>query len=241
MVRRGEIEHGERIADNAEAIWNWSSPAGRLRARRRAGLIADAAELGPGMETLEVGCGTGLFSRRFARSGSHLIAIDISPALLDKAREKQSGRAVTYLVDDAEQLSFATHSFDAVIGSSILHHLDMDRAVPELYRVLRPGGRLAFAEPNMMNPQITLERKVPFLRRRLGVSPEETAFFRWSLKGRLEHAGFREVVIGPFDFLHPAVPRPMIPLVGGMGRILEKTPMVREIAGSLLIRAKRPA
>lgn len=62
MVKAGEIEHGEKIAGQAEAIWNWASPAGKLRAKRRARLIAEAAELSTGMRVLELGCGTGLFT-----------------------------------------------------------------------------------------------------------------------------------------------------------------------------------
>ena len=239
MVRVGEIENGEKIVAQAEAIWNWASPAGKIRAKRRAQLISDAAELSSGTRALELGCGTGLFTRSFDKSGAEIIAIDVSPALLDRARKKNVSDRVSFHVEDAEALSFEDETFDAVIGSSVLHHLNMDQALREIYRVLKPGGRFAFAEPNMMNPQIAIQGKIPHLRRMLGISPEETAFFRWSLGRQLRRTGFTRVCIQPYDFLHPAVPRPFISVMRGVGYVCERLPIVREIAGSLMISARR--
>ena len=239
MVQAGEIEHGALIADQAEAIWNWASPAGQQRARRRAELIVEAADLATGDCALELGCGTGLFTRTFARTGCRLVAIDVSPSLLDRATANGVDGRVTFRLDDAEQLSFDDEAFDVVVGSSVLHHLDIDRALGEIHRVLKPGGRVAFAEPNMMNPQIALQRKVAVFRRWADESPEETAFVRWKLAAQLGTAGFSGVRIEPFDFLHPAVPRPLIRIVQGVGGTLERLPGIREIAGSLLIRARR--
>jgi len=239
MVRAGEVEHGAQIADQAEEIWNWSSPAGQLRAKRRAELIISAAEIVSDSYALELGCGTGLFTRSFAQTGCRIEAVDVSEALLDRARERHEGGRVSFRVDDAEGLSFADGLFDVVIGSSVLHHLHLERALAEIHRVLREGGRIAFAEPNMMNPQIALQRKVPLFRRWAGESPEETAFFRGKLASQLVSAGFVDVNVEPFDFLHPAVPRMLIPMVQGLGQTLEWLPGVREIAGSLIISARR--
>jgi hypothetical protein len=59
MVRAGEIEHSELIAERAEEVWRRRSAAGRVRAQRRARLIIDAADIIPGSDVLEIGCGTG--------------------------------------------------------------------------------------------------------------------------------------------------------------------------------------
>lgn len=241
MVRVGEIEHGELIAPHAETVWNWSSPAGQLRAKRRGRLVAEAASLGPGVRALEIGCGTGLFTEMFVAAGADVVAIDISEPLLDQARDRELGERATFMCADAEALSFDDGSFDAVVGSSVLHHLDVSLALPELARVLKPGGVLALAEPNMMNPQIALQRNVPMLREWAGESPEETAFVRWRLRREMTACGFEGVSIEPFDFLHPATPKALIPLVRGMGGALERLPVLREIAGSLMIRGVRGA
>lgn len=239
MVRAGEVEHGSRLADRAEAVWNWSSPAGMQRAERRGRRLISAAEMAAGVRVLELGCGTGLFTSKFAETGAKVTALDVSEALLRKARSRGIAGKAGFLVGDAEELPFSREQFDVVLGSSVLHHLHVGSALREMRRVLVPGGRLAFAEPNLVNPQIALQRNVPWLRELAGESPEETAFVRWTLKREFEKAGFREVRIEPFDFLHPWTPEALIGVVGGMGRVLERVPVIREIAGSLLISAKK--
>ena len=72
------------------------------------------------------------------------------------------------------------------------------------------------------------------------VSPDETALKRWTLKRDLESAGFTSVAITPFDWLHPSTPAPLISIVSATGAVLERLPLAREFAGSLLISAVRP-
>jgi hypothetical protein len=105
--------------------------------------------------------------------------------------------------------------------------------------VLKPGGMIYFTEPNMMNPQIALQKNIPYLKRKLGDSPDETAFFRNILKRRMKKAGFINIQIIPFDFLHPAVPEGSVPLIDKIGRQIERIPVIREIAGSLYIKASK--
>jgi 2-polyprenyl-3-methyl-5-hydroxy-6-metoxy-1,4-benzoquinol methylase len=235
-----EIEHGQELARNEpEQIWGWSTPAGRLRASRRADLIISGAALGPGKQALEIGCGTGLFTEKFAHSGAQIVAVDISPDLLDKARARGLQESqVRFLAKPFEQCG-VDGPFDAIIGSSVLHHLDLQPALARILALLKPGGVMCFAEPNLVNPQIMIQKTIPWVRKRLGDSPDEKAFFRWRLRQLLTKTGFEDTEITPFDWLHPATPEGMIGTVTAAGKILEKTPLLRELAGSLLIRARR--
>jgi SAM-dependent methyltransferase len=231
-------------ASESEATWGWSTPAGQARARRRADLIAAAAGLGPGRTVLEIGCGTGMFTAQFAATGARIVAVDISPDLLAKARARQlppdrvrfeERRVEGLRPGDPALHGWAPDGFDAIIGSSVLHHLDIPAAIDTCVRLLVKGGRIGFAEPNMLNPQVWMERNFrswfPY------VSHDESAIVRWPLRRQLERAGFSDVVITPFDWLHPATPASLIGLVGGTGRIFERIPGVREFAGSVLIAA----
>jgi len=157
---------------------------------------------------------------------------------LGQATRKQWPDEVSFQEGNAESLDFAPASFDSVVGSSVLHHLDIERALSEIHRVLVPGGRIAFSEPNMLNPHIFLQKNVSYLKKLAGDSPDETAFVRWTFKRTLERAGFEAVQITPYDFLHPQVPVALIKAVSSMSIALEHTPLVREIAGSLIISAK---
>ena len=192
-----------------------------------------------GKKVLEIGCGTGEFTRRITSSEADITAIDISPDLLKIAQENVPNLNVKFYKQNVGKLGFEDGSFEIVIGSSILHHLNLKPAIKEIYRVLRSGGRIVFTEPNMLNPQIWLERNIPIIRRLTNNSPDETAFIRWELRNGLIAVGFKNVSIRPFDFLHPMTPRMLIPFITSIGNRVEKIPLVREIAGSLLICASK--
>jgi ubiquinone/menaquinone biosynthesis C-methylase UbiE len=231
-----EIEHGKYlVSSGAGEVWNWESPAGKLRWKRRVNMLSSS--LKEGDKVLELGCGTGYFTKELTRLNIHTTAIDISPELLEEAKKKIKAENVSFQIQNAYQMNFDNNQFDAVIGSSVLHHLDVKKAISEIYRVLKPGGFVAFTEPNMMNPQIALQKNIPWLKRKLGDSPDETAFFRWKIYKLLKTASFGQIAVVPFDFLHPAIPPVFIKSISAIGKIAEHIPVLKEIAGSLYIKA----
>jgi SAM-dependent methyltransferase len=235
-----EIHHGELLANqDTELVWGWGSRAGRVRATRRAELIREGAKLGQNVYTLEIGCGTGMFTEMFSETGARILAVDISPDLLKKADARNLPKDTVRFMEKRFENCDVDGPFDAVVGSSILHHLELEAALRRIYELLKPGGVLSFAEPNMLNPQVFAERK--FRKLFPYISPDETAFVRWSLKSALQKAGFSDIEITPFDWLHPSVPQSLIGSVSVMGRALEAIPLLREFSGSLYIRAIRPS
>jgi SAM-dependent methyltransferase len=100
-----------------------------------------------GLDTIELGCGTGYVSSWLARRGARAVAIDNSAAQLANARRFQQEFALTFplIQADAERCPFDDRSFDLAIseyGASIW--CDPYRWIPEAARLLRPGGRLVF-------------------------------------------------------------------------------------------------
>jgi ubiquinone/menaquinone biosynthesis C-methylase UbiE len=238
---RREIEHHREIAERAEIIWNWDSPSGRRRADRRARIFVERGDLCPERIALELGCGTGIFLEKVARCGARIAGLDLSEHLLSRARVRLAGAPnVALHRGNAEQMPYATSSFDTVYGSSVLHHLDLDRALAEVFRVLRPGGRCVFAEPNILNPQVAVMFQTGLTRRYFGVSPDEMAFSRFRAFRALRAAGFADAVVEPFDFLHPATPEALCDIVDRVGRAIERVPLLREITGSFVVRGRRP-
>lgn len=233
-----EVQHGRFLAQRgAGEIWNWESPAGRLRWARRVKMLS--SHLKPGMSVLELGCGTGSFTRELARSGADIVAIDVSPELLEIAKLNCSVPNVRFQIQNAYSLSYSEAVFDSVVGSSVLHHLEIEEALRDVYRVLKPEGTICFTEPNMLNPQIAIQKNIPWIKQKLGDSPDETAFFRWPLRRLLERAGYRDIRVDPFDFLHPKTPVALIDRMDAFGRFLENVPVISEVAGSLYIRAMK--
>jgi 2-polyprenyl-3-methyl-5-hydroxy-6-metoxy-1,4-benzoquinol methylase len=236
-----EIRHGQLLAaQDTERVWGLDTPAGHLRAQRRAALILTGARIDPDSRVLEIGCGTGLFTEIFAATGARIVAVDISPELLAKAKlRKLPHPQVTFYEKRFEDCD-VDGPFDAIIGSSILHHLDVDASIQRMKALLKPGGRICFAEPNMLNPQIFLERRFRGLKIFAYTSSDETAFVRWSLARKLQTAGFEAISITPFDWLHPATPKSLIGLVQMAGKLAEGIPAVREFSGSVCINARLP-
>ena len=100
----------------------------------------------PGQAILDVATGTGWSARNAARTGAHVIAVDIAPELLAAARELSAHvqPPIEFRLADAERLPFGDGQFDAVISTfGVMFATDQAQAARELGRVCRPGGRLA--------------------------------------------------------------------------------------------------
>jgi len=96
-----------------------------------------------GKKVLEIGCGNGADGAMFASHGADYTGVDLTEAAVDATRRHLATRHLpgTAHIDNAEQLSFPDASFDIVYSWGVLHHTpDIDRAVREVHRVLRPGG-----------------------------------------------------------------------------------------------------
>lgn len=230
-----ERRQGEDVAHrDLERVWGWTSAAGRVRAARRTAFLTDAARLGPGVRCLEVGCGTGEFTVRISESGCDLTAVDVSEATAAVAQSRV-GAAATVIVGNVETGDgLGDDPFDAIVGVSVLHHLNMELFFESTFSLLKPGGRFAFSEPNLANPQIWAERNVAVVGKLRHVTEHETAFRVAELRQLFQDAGAIVETCEAFEFLHPATPRPLIPTVARIEGLLERSPL-RAIAGSIRI------
>lgn len=120
------------------------------------------------LEILEYGCGPGNRSLTLAAAGARVTGIDISSEAIAKAKraaERRGLGSARFLVMDGHALEFEDGSFDRIHGSGVLHHLELDRALPEVARVLRDDGKAIFFEPLGHNPMINWYRnRTPGLR-----------------------------------------------------------------------------
>lgn len=115
-----------------------------------------------GDRVLELGCGIDSIAFDLAARGVEVVGIDISPVAVELAQDEAARRELdgaTFQTMNAEVLDFDANSFDGVIGTAVLHHLDVVCAYREMARVLRPGGRAVFIEPLGHNPLINAYRR----------------------------------------------------------------------------------
>ncbi|HEX6750223.1 MAG TPA: class I SAM-dependent methyltransferase [Longimicrobium sp.] len=123
----------------------------------------------PGVRVLDFACGSGENGILAARYGATVVGIDISPEGIENAegnaRRAGVGHLCSYEVMDGENLTFPDASFDVVVVYGALHHVDLDRAIGECCRVLKPGGQMLALEALRHNPFIHTYRKLtPHLR-----------------------------------------------------------------------------
>lgn len=128
-------------------IWSFFAPLEGLTTIAAAHLVRFAA-LRPEQRVLDVGCGTGVVAISAARLGAKVVGSDLTPALLERAKEhsKLAQLDIEWKEADAEALPFPDASFDAVVSQ--FGHMFAPRAevaIAEMLRVLKPGGTLAFS------------------------------------------------------------------------------------------------
>jgi len=112
---------------------------------------------------LDYGCGIGSVTQKIATlKPSKLFGIDISEISISKAIEnaKNLNLQINYSVDNCEETRFKAETFDLVFGSGILHHLDLEKSLVEINRILKKGGEMVFLEPLGANPLINFYRKL---------------------------------------------------------------------------------
>jgi len=122
---------------------------------RRARIIFENLDQKGNEKVLEVGCGRGFYLNALSRCFPKLkiTGIDLSPERLDKARDFIGQSRVELLQADVTSLPFKNNSFDRIIAAEILEHVkDDQRAISEIYRVLRPGGLVMITVPNKDYP-----------------------------------------------------------------------------------------
>lgn len=127
--------------------WALFAPVEILTSAPAAKLV-NFARIASGQRVLDVGCGTGVVAITAARRGARVKGLDLSPALIEKAKWNASltNTEVEFLEGDAEELPYKNEEFDVVVSQ--FGHMFAPRpevAVSEMLRVLKPGGTIAFS------------------------------------------------------------------------------------------------
>lgn len=99
-------------------------------------------EIKPGIgRTLDIGCGTGEFTKKIAMKVKEVIAIDIADQMIIEARKRHPSENIRYILQDFDNINEKEH-FDCIVSIATFHHLSLDTALPKIKRMLNPGGIL---------------------------------------------------------------------------------------------------
>jgi len=142
--------HGSRILDQftRQAVPFSQSPS--VSNQKALELIVRSADAGPEDTVLDVGCGPGLLACAFARVVRHATGIDLTPAMLEQARNAAHDQRLTnvsWQQGDVTQLPYPNAHFSIVSSRFVFHHLEQPLVVlKEMVRVCKPGGRIVVAD-----------------------------------------------------------------------------------------------
>jgi len=193
---------------------------------------------------LDFGCGIGSSIEKIIKfKPKKIIGIDISEISINKAKikAKDLGIDVDYKVDNCEQTNLEENSFDIIYGTGILHHLQLNKCLNEIYRLLKPNGTILFIEPLGTNPLINLYRKFTPNARSKDEHPLVNKDFDFInsrfANMKIKYYGFLTLVFFPF-YKSPNNSK-LFKLLTILDQYLFKLKFFRLFAWSVLITAKK--
>lgn len=196
----------------------------------------------PGQDCIDLGCGTGAFTWRLARTGLVMTGIDISSKSIQRARDRADG--ATYLVGDVMATGLPAGSFDIAALFGVLHHItaasDRIRALAEARRLLRRGGRVFAFDPSAHSPSMFLYRhpRSP-LYSPVGKTANEVLVGPGQLRAELAAAGFRSIRVRglsgiTFRYVKGRFARILLPAYSIYEELLRRSPFENAL-GTFLV------
>ena len=221
--------------DQIAAEYDESLPAHVVEhylAKRTAFVLASC----PPGEGLDVGCGTGVLAARLAGEGFSMTGIDPSAGMLDVLRERSP--EVVAVQGSATELPFEDSTFDLVMSHAVMHHIAdpaaVRRALAEMVRVSRPGGRVLHWDHNPRNP---------YWKRLMARVPQDTGDERLveeaeAIEG-LRSGGAEVLRSVQLGWVPDFVPPRALPAAALGERAMERLPLVRRAAAHNVILATK--
>ena len=207
---------------------------------RQVEALASVARLEPGSRVLDAGCGMGRYTFALAARGLDVEGLDLSPEMLERLGRFDAGRygVPLHCADLLSPPAELRERFDAVVGFFTLHHVpDVGRCLEASASLVRPGGRIAYLEPNPYNPLYYVQLLVA-----PGMSWQgERGILnmrRGAVLDTMTKLGLVDVTFKRFGLLPPAVVNR--PRGSALERMLERVRVLRGLLAFQLFVGTRP-
>ena len=195
-------------------------------------------------DVLDYGCGTSNLVEKVSNfKPKKLVAIDVSGEAIKKAKSetKSEESKIDYRVENCENSNLTSDAFDIIYGSGILHHLNLNKSLKELNRILKKGGIILFAEPMATNPIINIYRKFTPKARSVDEHPlvfQDIKLIESMFKNvEVKYYGFLTLIFFPF-YKSPENSK-LFRFISGIDRMILKTKYLRFLAWSVLVKAEK--
>src|SRR5215468_8694427 len=210
--------------------------------RWRALTVRHCFHILPGESVLELGAGSGIWTEHLAavvRGENPITAAVFNDDLFREATEKRLPNTTFVLTKNLSE-DYPPESFDYVVGTGILCHRLYSQNLKVINRLLKPGGQFLFFEANYWNPQVFLKSVIPPLGRWAGHAACQIGLRKYKLLQMASHQGFTHVDVTPYDIIHPLTPGWLLSTIQSLALVLEHTPIIRDLCGTLYIWGKKP-
>ena len=192
------------------------------------------------IKIIDLGCGTGTFTKKLSLLSNEVYGCDISPKSIERAISLYP--EINFTCQNIENLSFENDFFDVVIFSGVLHHFsNLHTPLMEAKRILKPDGLIFSFDPNLQNPFFWLyRRKKSWFYSNEGVTDNEEPLIKNKIKIVMQSCQFKKIkVYGisnmPFKYIENKKLSLLLPIYNFVDYLIDIIPWIKNTIGSFLI------
>lgn len=201
-----------------------------------------------GKKALVLGCGEGAESFFLAKNGAEVVGIDIADGAVETCKKHAIRQGLenktSFLTMDAENLKFRENTFDIITASGMIHHIDFEKVLFEMFRVIKPDGEIICIEPIKYNPIFQIYRKItPHLRTKWEaehILGKREIYMPLKYFEKVEPHFFYLFVFLAVPFRNTKIFKPLLSFLEALDLLILKLPLIKWLAWQSVFIISKP-